>query len=96
MVAEKVVVEDEETGLLHTASGLRSNGSLHSVGTHDSSSSLDWTIDAVPSKARHLTVLVTLVPCPFVNLALARDMHGDAHVVLQHAPATLLVLLQVL
>ena len=62
VVAEKVVAEDEETGLLHAASGLRSNGSLHSVGTHDSSSSLDWTIDAVPSKARHLTVLVPLYP----------------------------------
>ena len=43
VVAEKLVTEDdEEKGL---ALGPLSSGSLHSMGTHDSSSSLDWTLD---------------------------------------------------
>ncbi|BDA40466.1 hypothetical protein COCOBI_01-1190 [Coccomyxa sp. Obi] len=43
VVAEKLVTEDdEEKGL---ALGPLSSGSLHSMGTHDSSSSLDWALD---------------------------------------------------
>ena len=51
-MAEKLVSEVDEKGLLLASSGPRSTGSLHSMGTHDSSSSLDWTIDAVPGKVR--------------------------------------------
>jgi hypothetical protein len=61
VVAEKLVSEHEEKALLLASSGPRSTGSLHSMGTHDSSSSLDWTIDAVPGKVRAALVFL---PCP--------------------------------
>ena len=94
VVAEKVVAEDEETGLLHATSGLRSNGSLHSVGTHDSSSSLDWTIDAVPSKARCLSYPESApAPCSSVTCGSrhGRAVSGVAQVGLRHAFITFLV-----
>ena len=47
VVAEKIVTEEEEKVLLI---GPLSSGSLHSMGTHDSSSSLDWALDAAGSK----------------------------------------------
>ena len=47
VVAEKIVTEEEEKVLLI---GPLSSGSLHSMGTHDSSSSLDWALDAATSK----------------------------------------------
>lgn len=51
-MAEKLVTEDEEKGL---ALGPLSSGSLHSMGTHDSSSSLDWALDnAASTKVLHL------------------------------------------
>lgn len=43
VVAEKLVTEDDEKKGL--ALGPLSSGSLHSMGTHDSSSSLDWALD---------------------------------------------------
>ncbi len=48
-MAEKIVTEEEEKVLLI---GPLSSGSLHSMGTHDSSSSLDWALDAAGSKVR--------------------------------------------
>lgn len=47
VVAEKIVTESEEKVLLI---GPLSSGSLHSMGTHDSSSSLDWALDAAVPK----------------------------------------------
>ena len=47
MVAEKIVTDEEEVVLMM---GPLSSGSLHSMGTHDSSSSLDWALDAAGSK----------------------------------------------
>ncbi len=53
MVAEKLVTEeDEETGAIR---GPLSSGSLHSMGTHDSSSSLDWAMDGTVAKAVSFT-----------------------------------------
>ena len=47
VVAEKIVTDEEEVVLMM---GPLSSGSLHSMGTHDSSSSLDWALDAAGSK----------------------------------------------
>ncbi len=60
-MAEKLLTEeDEEKGL---ALGPLSSGSLHSMGTHDSSSSLDWALDNAAAAK------VSLLPCPnFVAL----------------------------
>ena len=48
-MAEKIVTDEEEVVLMM---GPLSSGSLHSMGTHDSSSSLDWALDAAASKVR--------------------------------------------
>ena len=70
-MAEKLVTEEDvETGGIR---GPLSSGSLHSMGTHDSSSSLDWAMDGTTSKVvscslslvqRDLTLLVS----PLCNL----------------------------
>ena len=68
MVAEKIVTEEEEKVLLI---GPLSSDSLHSMGTHDSSSSLDWALDAAGSKVRCAALRCAATGCACWAMALA-------------------------
>lgn len=89
VVAEKLVAEDEEKGL---AGGPLSSGSLHSMGTHDSSSSLDWALDnAAPAKVHPMILSIAFHQraaklLPSIDLLQQHRMHRVAEDCRQRFP----------
>jgi hypothetical protein len=78
VVAEKIVTEEEEEEKVLLIGPL-SSGSLHSMGTHDSSSSLDWALDAAGSKVGTRLETAPEYPCLQRACLHLQSMHDHKH-----------------